>query len=64
LIYAKKSSKRLARNDATVSDLSDLDPEKFPRCYEMGVSRRGRYADNFRRVCKRDRADMTVTEKV
>jgi hypothetical protein len=54
----------LARNDATISDLSDLDPEKLPRRYEMGVSRRGRYADYFRRVCERDRADTTVTEKV
>jgi hypothetical protein len=64
LIYTKKSSKRLARNDTAVTDLSDLDPEKLPRRYEMSMSRRRRYADNFRRVCKRDRADMTVTEKV
>ena len=39
LVYAKKCSKRLARYDATVSDLSDLDSEKLPRRYEMGVSR-------------------------
>jgi hypothetical protein len=64
LVYAKKSSKRLARYDSTVTNLSDLDPEKLPRRYEMGMSRRRRYADNLRRVCERDRADMTVSKKV
>ena len=64
LVYAKKSSKRLARYDATVTNLSDLDPEKLPRRDEVSVSRRGRYADNLRRVCERDRADMTITKKV
>jgi len=64
LIYAKKSSERLARHDTTVANLSDFDTEELPRRNEMRVSRRRRYADNLCRVCKRDSADMTVTKKV
>jgi hypothetical protein len=64
LIYAKKSSERLARHDTTVANLSDFDTEELPRRNEMRVSRRRRYADNLCRVCKRDRADMTVSKKV
>jgi hypothetical protein len=39
LIYAKKSSERLARHDTTVTNLSDLDTEKLPRRNEVSMSR-------------------------